>query len=141
MSIIREFCADLPAPVEAYGHEKSAGECAARLVNLLRAPRHRTAQYRVRSPAPPDAYTFEIPTGRITIDQAACLACTAKPCVAACPPQILEVCQGRAKLKISPGEAKHGGCIECLACELACQARGRDALWIELPVPGLAEVS
>lgn len=139
VAIIQEFCSDLPAPVEAYGHEKSAGECAARLVELMRAPRRRAAPSRARSTPPPDAYTFEIPTGRIAINQAACLACAAKPCIAACPPQILELREGRAALKIPPEEAKRGGCIECLACELACQARGRDALWIELPIPGLAE--
>lgn len=140
VAIVQEFCADLPAPVEAYGHEKSAGECAARLVELLREGRPLAGSRPERPAAPADAYAFEIPTGRIAIDQAACLTCAAKPCIAACPPQILEVREGRACLKISREEAKRGGCIECLACELACESRGRNALWIELPIPGLAEV-
>ncbi|MBI2162931.1 MAG: acetate--CoA ligase family protein, partial [candidate division NC10 bacterium] len=140
VAIIQEVCADLPAPVEAYGHEKSATDCAARLVDLMRAGRSRTAPPPARPTPPANAYSFEIPTGRIAINQAACLDCANKPCIAACPPQILELREGRATLKIPPEEAKRGGCIECLACELACQARGRDALWIELPIPGLAEV-
>jgi succinyl-CoA synthetase beta subunit len=141
VAIIQEFCASLPAAVEAYGHEKSAGECAARLVELMRAPRSRRVPSAARPVPPPDAYAFEIPTGRILIDQGACLDCTTKACISACPPQILGLREGRAALRIPADEAKRGGCIECLACELACQARGRNALWIELPIPGLAEVA
>ena len=39
---------------------------------------------------------------------------------------------------VSPEEAGRV-CVECLACEIECALRGRGAITIELPIPGLEE--
>ena len=43
----------------------------------------------------------------------------------------------RPVLNITLEEAKKGRCTECLACEIACWDEARNAVRIELPIPGL----
>ena len=40
-------------------------------------------------------------------------------------------------LAVGREEAARNKCIECLACELECLARGERGCRIELPIPGL----
>jgi len=44
-------------------------------------------------------------------------------------------------LNITHEEAKRGGCIECLACEIECYFEGNRGGHIILPIPGLEQNS
>jgi hypothetical protein len=78
--------------------------------------------------------------GSVTIDLARCTSCTTKACISACNvpnlgSALTQGDDGLPKLAITPERAAQGGCIECLACDLACQADGLGALTFALPTP------
>lgn len=79
--------------------------------------------------------------GKVTIDLGMCANCKSKACVGICnAPKmggILELKEEKPFLKISLEEAKRGGCIECLGCELNCQLYGKKAIRITLATPEL----
>ncbi|MDW8241556.1 MAG: hypothetical protein RMM98_18290, partial [Acidobacteriota bacterium] len=54
-----------------------------------------------------------------------------------CGPQILTLQDGLPVLAITRDEAKNGGCIECLACEVECWFHGEGGARINLPMPEL----
>jgi hypothetical protein len=78
--------------------------------------------------------------GTVTIDLDVCIDCTTKACVSACNvPNLGSALKigddGLPALAIPPDRAAKGGCIECLACDLACAADGLGALSFVLPTP------
>ncbi len=78
--------------------------------------------------------------GSVTIDLERCVACPTKACIAACNAPNLGSAlaagpDGLPALGITPERAAQGGCIECLACDLACQSDGLGALTFTLPTP------
>jgi dissimilatory sulfite reductase (desulfoviridin) alpha/beta subunit len=83
-------------------------------------------------------YEFEFRTGKVTIDHEKCKDCKSYACVKACSlygRAILRIRDGRPVLSVSPEEAKRL-CIECLACELQCELKGKKGLKLNLPMPG-----
>lgn len=139
IEILQRFCNQLPAPVEGYGRDDTPDFCAKRLKELL-------ADFKPKSipkPSPPSPvkhpYSFETITGKVTIDHSKCENCRNKICIEVCIPKILKLEDAKAILAISLEEAKKGGCIECLACELECLDKGNQAIHIELPIPALEE--
>jgi hypothetical protein len=83
-------------------------------------------------------YSFDTRTGCVQIDHEKCQECTSKGCVEACKKYgagILKVEQGKAVLSVQPEEAKRRD-PECVACELECWLRGRQAIAISLPIAG-----
>jgi succinyl-CoA synthetase beta subunit len=141
IEILEEAAGVLRAPLEAYGKETSADACADRMRTLVDGWTGGEA-----APVPPgregearEPYAFETQTGRIDFDHALCLECESKACIEGCVPSILELSDGRPVLNIDEERAKKGGCTECLACELECFFRGKRAVRIELPIPGLEE--
>ena len=126
VQILTEYCKDLPAPVEGYKKDDTPKFCAERFKKL--SAQHRAGPYKVRPlpeyEPPPDAYNFKTITGHVYIDHRACDKCESKVCVEQCVPQILSLADGRPVLNISYEEAAAGKCIECLACEVECAARG-----------------
>ena len=86
---------------------------------------------------------FETRTGSVHIDLARCEGCETYACVEACKTYgagIFRLTASLPALKVSIEDASKQ-CIECLACELACQLDGQDAVQICLPIPGLEKVS
>lgn len=78
---------------------------------------------------------------KVTIDTSKCPECESKACVAACKlfaRGILVVKDGIPALGVSGEEAKRLG-TECLGCEYECWFRGKSAIKIEAPTPGLDE--
>jgi Fe-S-cluster-containing dehydrogenase component len=78
--------------------------------------------------------------GSVTIDLDRCVECTTKACLRACNVPNLGSAltagtDGLPALAITPERAAGGGCIECLACDLACQSDGLGALTFSLPTP------
>jgi Fe-S-cluster-containing dehydrogenase component len=78
--------------------------------------------------------------GSVTIDLEQCVACPTKACISACNVPNLGSAlaagpDGLPSLGITPERAAQGGCIECLACDLACQSDGLGALTFALPTP------
>ncbi|MBI4469487.1 MAG: acetate--CoA ligase family protein [Acidobacteria bacterium] len=142
--IIRDYCSDLPAPVEAYSKAYQAEACAARLKELIdRSTADGLGFHAVvapeRPPVAPKLYAFETRTGRITYDHAVCVSCETKACVTNCAPGILSLEGDLPVLNITREDARRGKCIECLACEVECWFQGKGAASIELPIAGLDE--
>lgn len=78
--------------------------------------------------------------GTVTIDLDRCVSCTSKACVSACNvPNLGSALKlgsdGLPALAVTPERAAAGGCIECLACDLACTSDGLGALSFVLPTP------
>ena len=89
-------------------------------------------------------YEFKVFSGgSVAFDHAVCERCSTKACVTACNApnlaSILEVKQNRPVLRISLEQAAKGGCIECLACEMACAESGIGGVAVTLPMPELDE--
>lgn len=129
-----------PAPVEAFGRDEMLEAAVDRLDTLV-ANYVPAAEVTPRE-APPAAapYRFETIThGTITFDHAVCRHCESKACIDSCAPQILSLENDVPVLNISFEEAKRGGCIECLACEVECHFRGSGGGVIQLPIPGFDE--
>jgi len=82
---------------------------------------------------------FQEQTIKITVDESKCKQCETKACIAACK----AYARGMLVLKdgvypVVEGDAKRLG-TECLACEYECWFRGKKAIKIEAPTPGLEE--
>jgi succinyl-CoA synthetase beta subunit len=141
IDILQRHGKDLPAPLEAYGKDDSAAFCAERLRRLVdetAGPAERAVEPVGNQDAPAEPYAFETITGSLTIDHEKCASCENQVCVPSCPVDILSLDEGRRpRLNITLEEAKGGRCIECLACEIACWDQARNAIRIELPIPGL----
>ncbi len=86
---------------------------------------------------------FEVLSGgTVEFDLAQCGSCSKKPCVEVCGlpsingPLIIGE-DGLPALRLTLEEVKHGGCSECLGCELECGLSGRNTVRITLPIPVL----
>ena len=140
IAILERANGSFPAPVEAYGRNDPPDKCVERLDVLVSdfIPEDTISIRPAFSPAEP--YTFGTVTGgSITYDHAVCRDCESKACVTHCVPQILSLADGVPVLNISPDEAKRGGCVECLACEVECYFLGNRGGRIFLPIEGLDE--
>lgn len=140
VEILQGCTRDLPAPVEGYKKDDSAGFCAQRLRELV--DKYKTPEQEHKEFKKPQAerpYAFETLTGSITYDHAACVECESKICVESCIPQILKLENEVPVLAITREEAKSGKCIECLACEIECVFHGNKGAYIDLPIAGLEE--
>ena len=77
--------------------------------------------------------------GTVTFDLDTCRKCETKACVVACSKPnlacVIELRDNVPALRVSAEEAARGACIECLACELACQSDGIGGMRFELPMP------
>jgi len=141
IEILHTFLKGLKGIVEGYGRDDSPDFCADRLKKLVEEggrKRHKVRRLK-EFVSPPHAYSFETLTGKIYIDHRKCLECGKKGCVEECLQQILRIEDGKPLLAIPSDEAKRGKCTECLACEIYCKFFGKDAIVIELPIPGLKE--
>jgi succinyl-CoA synthetase beta subunit len=141
IEILQRANGEFPAPLEAYGRDASPDYCAERLDALVKSYDPAEAAAPRALPAPREPYTFDTITGgTITFDHAICRDCESKICVQTCVPLILSLDGGVPVLNISRDEARQGGCIECLACEVECYFRGAGGGRIALPIGGLDEV-
>jgi hypothetical protein len=79
--------------------------------------------------------------GSVSFDLDTCVKCPTKACVTACNAPnlacVLELKGDVPGLRISAEDAAKGGCIECLACELACDTDGIGGITFALPMPEL----
>ena len=138
IDILQQANGTFPAPVEAYGRETSPDFCTERLQALAESYTPVEHPMPRSYPDPQQPYTFDTITGgTITYDHAVCVDCETKACVQTCVPQILSLEGEVPVLNITREQAKKGGCIECLACEVECYLHGRDGGHIVLPIPGL----
>ena len=145
VEILEAINGHVPAPVEGYKKDDSPDFCAERLDALIRKLKVRKLKVEssiVEKREPQTPYRFEtITDGTVMYDHAVCVDCESKACIEACVPQILELNDaGAPVLNISREEAKKGGCIECLACEVDCFLYGAGGGHIALPIPGLEKV-
>jgi succinyl-CoA synthetase beta subunit len=159
VEILEAINGHVPAPIEGYKKDDSPDFCAERLHTLIVEGQRSKVKGRksnvesqksnlqpptssIQQPASSNqhsAYTFETVTdGVVTYDHDICVTCKSKACIEACVPQILKLNDaGAPVLNISREEAKKGGCIECLACEVDCFLYGAGGGYIALPIPEL----
>ncbi len=142
IQILGTYLQDLPGRIEGYGRDDAPEKCAARLAEMI--VEDGGAIHEIQPMAEPliptSAYSFATVTGRINIDQSQCLHCVSKGCLGACDPKILKLDEaGQPVLAISEADAKKGKCTECLACEIFCNYHEKQAIFIQLPIPGLKE--
>lgn len=78
--------------------------------------------------------------GTVAIDRTKCPTCASKACLEVCSeqggPLVLDAARDIPRLRASADEAREGGCVECLGCELACDLLGHQAVTITLPLVG-----
>jgi ferredoxin-like protein FixX len=139
IEILHRARGEFPAPIEGYGKDDSPDFCADRLRALVDewTPPAEPPPGRVR-PAAAEPYAFEtVSGGTVTLDHARCRACASKACIDACVPGILSLDDEVPVLNITRAQAKKGGCVECLACEIECHFLGNRGGYVELPIAGL----
>ena len=141
IEILQTYTKNIPAPVEGYGRDDTPDFCVSRLKKLLSQTKVKpsTSSPQLMKESKGDLYSFSTLTGTVRIEHSRCPTCDSKVCIQECIAKILKLEQEKAVLAITPEEAKKGGCIECLACELACQFHGNKAISILLPIPGLQD--
>lgn len=138
IEILQRANGSFPAPVEGYGRDDTPELTVSRLVELVENYTPSADVTPREIPVAAEPYIFETVThGTITYDHAVCRDCESKACVESCAPKILSLENGVPVLNITREDAKRGGCIECLACEVECHFRGRGGGFIKLPIPGL----
>jgi succinyl-CoA synthetase beta subunit len=139
--ILHAYLRDRGLKVEGYGRDDAPEKCAARLEELIDqgGGREHVVRPMAEAAEPAGAYAFETMTGRLSIDHARCASCRTRGCVEACSPRVLKLEADRPVLAIPAEDAKKGKCTECLACEIFCKFHERDAIAVDLPIPGLKE--
>ncbi|MHB8055668.1 MAG: ATP-grasp domain-containing protein [Candidatus Aminicenantales bacterium] len=140
--ILGTYLQDLPGRIEGYGRDDTPEKCASRLAEMIKEDGGAIHEIplMVAPLIPTSAYSFATLTGRISFDHSQCLHCASKGCVGACGPKILKLNEdGLPVLAIPEADAKKGKCTECLACEIFCDYHEKQAIFIELPIPGLKE--
>ena len=80
---------------------------------------------------------FQTLTGKVKIDYSKCAQCKSKICIDVCEPKVYKLEDGKPVLRMTADEAKRGGCIECVACELDCELKGNRGIKIEFPMEQL----
>jgi succinyl-CoA synthetase beta subunit len=139
IALMEQVNDSLPVPIEAYGKDDSPDFCSDRLDVLVKnfLPLEDTAPP-VEKPQPEEPYQFEtVSGGTVLFDHAACRRCETQICIDTCVPEILVLKDGLPMLNISAEEARKGGCIECLACQVECYLGGNRGCYVDLPIPGL----
>lgn len=85
---------------------------------------------------------FEVYSGgTVRFDLDICATCPTKACVSACGVAnlacVITLRDDLPALRVTPAEARRGACIECLACEMACDKDGVGGIDFSLPMPEL----
>ncbi len=139
--ILHAYLRDKGHRVEGYGRDDAPETCAARLDELINQSGGVAHEVRPMSEPqiPEGAYVFQTMTGRLAVDHTRCADCRTRGCIEACAAKVLKLEAERPVLAISAEEALKGKCTECLACEIYCKHHERDAILIDLPIPGLKE--
>ncbi|MDO9065514.1 MAG: hypothetical protein Q7U96_00320, partial [Chloroflexota bacterium] len=137
VEIVNQHAHQWPGPTESYTGKAGVDACAARMKEMIDAHEPVAA---TREPVPAKAavgpsYHFATLTGAVVIDHGRCGDCADKPCVAACPASLLKLKDGLPVLAADAEAVAKGKCVECLACELACDLHGQGALVLDLPLP------
>ena len=81
---------------------------------------------------------FQELTIKVIIDESKCKECASKACIAACKTYARGLLVLKDGVPAVEGDTKRLG-TECLACEYECWFRGKGAIKIEAPTPGLEE--
>jgi succinyl-CoA synthetase beta subunit len=140
IKILADYLEHIPAKVEGYGRDDSPEFCAERMAALIKESGGicHTVRPMGETIALRGAYGFKTLTGSVHFDHAKCASCASQGCVGACGPKILKIEDDKPILAIPPEDARKGKCTECLACEIFCKYHEKDAVLIDLPIPGLA---
>ena len=139
MALMEQVNDVLPVPIEAFGKDDSPDFCSDRLDVLIKNY-NSVDDFKppIEKPQPDEPYQFEtVSGGTVIFDHAACRQCETHICIDTCVPEILALKDDLPVLNISEEDARKGGCIECLACQIECYFGGNCGGYVELPIPGL----
>lgn len=137
VQILTDSCRHLPAPVEAFRKDDSPRFCADRFRKLVDDRPQPESAMTWRRPEPPaGAYSFPIRGGCVYIDHAKCDEKT-NAILLEYGAGIFKIENNRPVLAISESEVA-GKDSELIACEVECRSRANDAVYVELPIEGLA---
>jgi succinyl-CoA synthetase beta subunit len=142
VDILHRMAEHVRAPVEGYKKDDSPAFCAERLRALVdAAPSLPPAMEYRQAPQAKEPYGFGIDAGgTVTIDRALCDEETSKLILEMCPGVLKAGADGKPELAVSEEEVRGGRFQGWIACEVECLLRGKPALRVDLPIPGLAEL-
>jgi succinyl-CoA synthetase beta subunit len=143
VEIVNQHAHQWPGPTESYTRIAGVDACAARMKEMIGAaqPGEATTKAAAARATGAPFYRFATLTGAVVIDHGLCQDCTSKSCVAACPASLLKVYGGLPVLVADAEAVAKGKCVECLACELACDLHGKGALVLDLPLPQVKQAA
>ncbi|RKX92851.1 MAG: hypothetical protein DRP59_04420 [Spirochaetes bacterium] len=137
--IMEEYTKSLHAEVRCFGKDTSVSECAQVFDQMVKSYKKRKGSVgRTMGSTHKKSYAYPTVTGgTVSFDYSRCSFCANKVCIEGCSTGILQEENGCPVLSISQEEASSGRCIECLVCEVECQASGNGGGKVTLPIPGL----
>jgi succinyl-CoA synthetase beta subunit len=152
VEILQSACKDLPATIEGYKKTDPPAKIAARFAELVLAwskggtggsPASDVATWSPRQPrrpsfvGAPSAAKFEVKGGRVWIDTTAWKSHA--PAIIARSNGLLRDESGKPGIATTP-EAFLAKDSDMIACEVECRRDGIEGLFVELDIPGLAEL-
>jgi succinyl-CoA synthetase beta subunit len=143
VEILENYTGKLPAPVKGYKKDDPVSHCAKEFKKLTDSHKAEGELDFFNSKpgwiAGENVYSFKTVTGEVFFNHDICSRCGNQVCVEKCIPQILKLEAGKPVLAIDPADAEKGKCIECLICEVECQAQGMGGGFVHLPIDGFEE--
>ena len=76
-----------------------------------------------------DKYEIDVTASHISVDQARCIDCRAKPCLTVCPATVYRWVDDKVVVR-------YENCLECGTCQLACDGRGNGGITWRIPAGG-----
>ena len=141
VQILADCARRVPAPVEGYRKDDTPAFCAERIRTLVDQWRDRPESRQpmtARKYTPPrNALTFPINGGSVSIDLDLCDERTTAVLLEY-GKGILKLENGRPALALSEKEVA-GKDSELIACEVECRHKANDAVFVRLPIQGLAD--
>ncbi len=141
VQILADCARRVPAPVEGYRKDETPAFCAERIRTLVDQWRDRPESRQpmtARKYTPPrNALTFPINGGSVSIDLDLCDERTTAVLLEY-GKGILKLENGRPALALSEKEVA-GKDSELIACEVECRHKANDAVFVRLPIQGLAD--
>ncbi len=140
--IMEEYTKPLRCKVRCFGKDISVSECAQVFDQLVKNYRQGGIPVeKSMENTHKKSYEFQtVSGGTVSFDYERCSVCANKVCIEGCSAGILQEYNSCPVLSISKDEAASGRCVECLVCEVECQAMGNGGGKVTLPLSGLEGV-
>ncbi|MHC5001957.1 MAG: ATP-grasp domain-containing protein [Planctomycetota bacterium] len=145
VAILHDVCGDLPGSVEGYRKDDTPAACAERFAELVAASRVVAATPLAGARSVPDfvgaadGYRFEIDGGTCWIDHGRCDEATTAVVLEHAAGLLRTDERGRPVLAVEEADVR-GKDSELVGLEIECRRAGRPVVFVDLEIPGLAEL-